>query len=429
MELFFFLLILLFLLLFMGVPVAYSISGACIIVLAVLRGLDKFPFEIVAQRMLYGTNNFTLLTIPAFLLIGKLMNSSGITDKIFDVARSLVGHYKGGLGHVNIVASIIFAGMSGSAVADAGGLGAVEIKAMTDDGYPKGFSAAVTGASATIGPIIPPSIPAVIYGAIANASIGKIFIGSIVPGLIMGLGMMILVAFISHIKGYPTQQKASLAVVIQMMGKGLLPLLTPLIIIVGILSGIFTATEASAIALVYCIFLASIVYRSLTLKDFIKALKETMIDTAILLFIIAGCSVYSWMLGRYQVTHGLVAFIESHVGSPFTLMIYLNMLLLLIGCFIDAVPALFLLTPILIPLITKFGIDPVHFGVVMIFNLMIGLITPPVGTVLYTLQKITNIPMETLIKNISPFYIPLFISLILITYFPKIVMFLPNIFL
>ena len=429
MELFFFLFILLFLLLFTGVPVAYSISGACIIVLAVLRGIDNFPFEIVAQRMLYGTNNFTLLTIPAFLLIGKLMNSSGITDRIFNVARALVGHYKGGLGHVNVVASIIFAGMSGSAVADAGGLGAVEIKAMTDDGYPKGFSAAVTGASATIGPIIPPSIPAVIYGAIANASIGKIFIGSIAPGLIMGFGMMILVALIAHIKGYPTQQKASLAVVIQMVRKGLLPLFTPLIIIVGILSGIFTATEASAIALVYCIFLASIVYRSLTLKDFIKALKETMIDTAILLFIIAGCSVYSWMLGRYQVTRGLVVFIESHVASPFTLLIYLNLLLLLIGCFIDAVPALFLLTPILIPLVVKFGIDPVHFGVVMIFNLMIGLITPPVGTVLYTLQKITNISMETLIKNISPFYIPLFISLILITYFPKIVMFLPNLFL
>ena len=429
MTLFFLLFIFLLLLLFIGIPVGYSVAGASIIMLLFLRGFENLPYEMIAQRMLYGVNNFTLLTIPAFLLIGKLMNATGITDRIFNIARTMVGHFKGGLAHVNIVASIIFSGMSGSAVADAGGLGAVEIKAMTDDGYPKEFSAAVTGASATIGPIIPPSIAAVIYGALANASIGKIFIGSIIPGFMMGLGMMILVAIISHIKQYPTKKKASFKEFAIALKKGFLPVLTPIIIIGGILTGMFTPTEASAIALLYCVLISFFIYQSITIPEFITVLKETMVDTAILLFIIAGCSVYSWMLARYQVTGSFITYISTHVDNPYFLLLILNLLLLLLGCFIDAVPVLFLLTPVLVPLVTKYGIDPVHFGVVMILNLMIGLITPPVGTVLYTLGKITNIPLEKIFKSIIPFYIPLFITLILITYIPQIVMFLPNMFL
>lgn len=413
-------------LLLIGVPVAFSMIAASAAVLAYTRGFDQIPFDMIAQRTLYGVNSFTLLAIPAFLLIGRLMNAGGISDRVFNVARALVGHLKGGLGHVNVLASMIFAGMSGSAVADAGGLGQLEIKAMEDDGYPTGFSAAVTASSATIGPIIPPSIPAVIYGALANASIAAVFLASIVPGVLMGLGMMALVAVISHRRGFPVRPRARLAEIGRSLWAGLLPMLTPLIIIVGILSGLFTPTEASVIALLYCMIIAFFVYRAITLREFFGILRETAVDTAVLLFIIAGSALYSWVLARYQVTANFAGFLSANIDNPLVLLLLINLFILLIGCFIDSVPALFLLTPLLVPVVAQYGIDPVHFGVVMIFNLMIGLVTPPVGTVLFTVQKITGLQFGTLVREIMPFYIPLFGVLILITYFPSLVMFLPN---
>jgi tripartite ATP-independent transporter DctM subunit len=419
----------LILLLIIGVPVAISMISASIVVLGFMRGWEDIPFSMIAQRTLYGVNNFTLLAIPAFLLIGKLMNAAGISDRVFDVARTLVGHMKGGLGHVNVVASMIFAGMSGSAVADAGGLGALEIKAMVDDGYPLGFSAAVTASSATIGPIIPPSIPAVIYGALANASIAGIFLGSIIPGLLMGGSLMVLIAIISHRRNYPTKEKAKFREIYMSVIHGFLPMLTPLIIIFGILSGIFTPTEASVVALFYCIFIAFFVYKAITLRQFFQILKETALDTAVLLFIIGGSALYSWVLARYQVTDTISSYLSENISSTIVLLILVNLFILLIGCFIDSVPALFLLTPILVPLVVKFGVDPIHFGVIMIFNLMLGLITPPIGTVLFTIQKVTNISFSSLVKEVAPFYVPLFIVLGIITYFPSVVMFLPNLVL
>jgi tripartite ATP-independent transporter DctM subunit len=419
----------LILLLILGVPVAISMIGASAVVLGFMRGWEDIPFSMIAQRTLYGVNNFTLLAIPAFLLIGKLMNAAGISDRVFDVARTLVGHMKGGLGHVNVVASMIFAGMSGSAVADAGGLGALEIKAMVDDGYPVGFSAAVTASSATIGPIIPPSIPAVIYGALANASIAGVFLGSIIPGLLMGGALMLLVGIISHRKNYPTKEKAKFREIYMSVIRGFLPMLTPLIIIFGILSGIFTPTEASVVALFYCIIIAFFVYKAITLRQFFQILKETALDTAVLLFIIGGSALYSWVLARYQVTDTISSYLSANISSPIVLLILVNLFILLIGCFIDSVPALFLMTPILVPLVAKFGIDPIHFGVIMIFNLMLGLITPPVGTVLFTIQKVTNISFSSLVREVAPFYIPLFVVLGIITYFPSVVMFLPNLVL
>jgi tripartite ATP-independent transporter DctM subunit len=419
----------LILLLIIGVPVAISMISASVVVLGFMRGWEDIPFSMIAQRTLYGVNNFTLLAIPAFLLIGKLMNAAGISDRVFDVARTLVGHMKGGLGHVNVVASMIFAGMSGSAVADAGGLGALEIKAMVDDGYPLGFSAAVTASSATIGPIIPPSIPAVIYGALANASIAGIFLGSIIPGLLMGGSLMVLIAILSHRRNYPTKEKAKFREIYMSVIHGFLPMLTPLIIIFGILSGIFTPTEASVVALFYCIFIAFFVYKAITLRQFFQILKETALDTAVLLFIIGGSALYSWVLARYQVTDTISSYLSENISSTIVLLILVNLFILLIGCFIDSVPALFLLTPILVPLVVKFGVDPIHFGVIMIFNLMLGLITPPIGTVLFTIQKVTNISFSSLVKEVAPFYVPLFIVLGIITYFPSVVMLLPNLVL
>ncbi|QPL47299.1 TRAP transporter large permease [Halomonas sp. A40-4] len=429
MEVFVIMFVGLIVLLMLGVPVAFAMIASSALVLGYTRGFDAIPMEMISQRTLYGVNSFTLLAIPAFLLIGRLMNSAGISDRVFDVARTMVGHFKGGLGHVNVVASMLFAGMSGSAVADAGGLGALEIKAMEDDGYPTGFSAAVTASSATIGPIIPPSIPAVIYGALANASIAAIFLASIIPGLFMGIGLMVMVAIISHRRGFPTRARASFSEFTLALTRGALPMLTPLIIIVGILSGVFTPTEASVVALIYCLIISFLVYRSINIREFLNILRATAIDTAALLFIIAGSALYSWVLARYQVTALVADFLLATVTDPLGLLLLLALFILLIGLFIDSVPALFLLTPLLVPVVMQYGIDPVHFGVVMIFTLMIGLITPPVGTVLFTIQKITGMPFSGLVREILPFYIPLFAVLLIIILFPAVVMFLPNLVL
>ena len=416
-------------LMFVGVPVGLSMIGSSIVVLAANRGLDSIPYEMLAQRTLYGVNSFTLLVIPAFLLIGRLMNASGISDRVFDIARAMVGHLRGGLGHVNVLSSMIFAGMSGSAVADAGGIGRLQMKAMEDDGYDRGFAAAVTASSATIGPIIPPSIPAVIYGALANTSIAAIFLGSIVPGILMGVSLMVLVAYISRRRGYPKAERASLAHLLRVLLAGFLPILTPVIIIVGILSGLFTPTEASVIALAYCVAIAFLVYRTITVRQLLTYCRETAVDTAALLLIIAGSALYAWVLARYQVTTQIIELLSATVESPYLLLALLTVFVLVIGCFIDSVPALFLLTPILVPLVQGYGIDPVHFGVAMIFNLMIGLITPPVGTVLFTVQKVANIPFDELIREVFPFYLPLFAMLLAITFIPGLVLFLPNLLL
>ncbi len=418
----------LLILMFIGVPVGFAMIGASLAVLAYSRGLDSIPFEMLAQRTLYGVNSFTLLAIPAFLLIGRLMNEAGISDRVFNIARALVGHLRGGLGHVNVLSSMLFAGMSGSAVADAGGLGPIQIKAMEKDGYDRGFSAAVTASSATIGPIIPPSIPAVIYGALANVSIAAVFVGSILPGVLMGLSLMFLVGIISKRRNYPVGERARFKTIVRAIGAGALPILTPVIIVVGILSGLFTPTEASAVALVYCLLIAFAVYRTITFARFWVLCVETAKDTASLLLIIAGSALYAWVLARYQVTAQIIQFLSANIDSAVVLLLLLNVFILVIGCFIDSVPALFLLTPLLVPLVVSYGIDPVHFGVMMIFNLMIGLITPPVGTVLFTVQRVADISFGALVREIAPFYIPLFVMLLLIAFVPGIVLFLPSLF-
>jgi len=419
---------LLFGLMLIGLPVALSMGAASLVLLLSLRGITGVPWDMMAQRILYGVNNFTLLAIPFFILAGRLCNEAKITDRIFEFAKCLVGHLRGGLGHVNVVASMIFAGMSGSAVADAGGLGQMEIKAMIDDGYDADFSTAVTGASATIGPIIPPSIPIVIYGALADTSIAKLLIGGFLPGVTMGIAMMILIAALAYRFGYKRKRRATFKEFLRAFKRGTLPLFTPMIIMGGILSGVFTPTEASAIAVVYA-FILGLVYKTLSFSGLIKVLKETMMDTAIILLIVGASGLYSWIIARYQVTGTLINSMGSFITHPLLLLLFINLFLLTVGCFIDATPALFILTPVLVPLVREFGIDTVHFGVIMVFNLMIGLITPPVGTVLYTLQRITATPFERIVRAIIPFYIPLLITLVFIVIYPPLTLFLPNLVL
>ncbi len=413
------------LLLVIGVPVAISLAGSSLIYV-MLEGVQ--PHLVVLHRMIGGIDSFPLLAIPFFIMAGSLMNSSGITTRIYDFALALVGWLKGGLGHVNVVGSVIFAGMSGTAVADAGGLGNIEIKAMRDHGYSVDFSVGITGASSTIGPIIPPSLPFVVYGVMANASIGKLFAAGVIPGLVMALTMMIMVSYYAHTRGWQRDAKFSIVTLWQTFKRSFLPLLTPIILIGGMTTGIFTPTEAAIAATAYAIFLGMAVYRTLSLKNLIKVSMETAETTALILLIVAGASIFGYLITLTKVTDNVSALVLSITKEPWLILLLVNVFLLIVGCFMETIAAITILVPVLLPLMDKIGVDPVHFGLIMVLNLMIGLLTPPVGMVLYILARVANISFERTTRACLPFLIPLLVSLALVTYWPSMVMFLPNLF-
>lgn len=415
--------VLLFCLLIIGVPVAISIAGACLIFILVS---GKVPNIAVAHRMINGIDSFTLLSIPFFIFAGSLMNNAGITERIFNFAKALMGWMRGGLAHVNVGASIVFAGMSGAAVADAGGLGMIEIKAMKDAGYDEEFSVGITAASSTIGPIIPPSLPIIVYGVMASASIGQLFAAGLLPGLLMALTLMLMIYFISRRKGYKSDAVFSIPVLRDTFAKAFLSLLTPLLIAGGIVSGVFTPTEAAVVAVVYSLFLGLIVYRSLTWKQLLKVSMETIETTAIIMFIVSAASLLAWVMASNQVTQKLLTFIGSWADSKIAVLITINLVLLVVGCFMETIAAITILVPVLLPMAIGVGIDPVHLGVVMVLNLMIGLLTPPVGMVLYVLSRVSNVSFERCVRGTSPFLIPLFICLLLVTFIPEISMWLPT---
>jgi tripartite ATP-independent transporter DctM subunit len=413
------------LLLVIGVPVAISLAGSSLIYV-MLEGVQ--PHLVVLHRMIGGIDSFPLLAIPFFIMAGSLMNSAGITNRIYDFALALVGWLKGGLGHVNVVGSVIFAGMSGTAVADAGGLGNIEIKAMRDHGYSVDFAVGITGASSTIGPIIPPSLPFVIYGVMANASIGKLFAAGVIPGLVMALTMMIMVTYYAHTRGWHRDAKFSIVALWYTFKRAFLPLLTPIILVGGMTTGVFTPTEAAIAATVYAIFLGMGVYRTLSLKKLIKVSMETAETTALILLIVAGASIFGYLITLTKVTDSVSALVLSITTQPWMVLLLVNIFLLIVGCFMETIAAITILVPVLLPLMDKIGVDPVHFGLIMVLNLMIGLLTPPVGMVLYILARVANISFERATKACLPFLIPLLVSLALVTYWPSMVMFLPNLF-
>jgi len=380
----------------------------------------------MVQRMVIGIDSFVLLAIPLFILTGKLMNAGGITDRLFSFARGLVGHVRGGLGQANIIASMIFSGMSGSAVADAGGLGTIEIKAMTDQGYPKEFSGAITIASSVIGPVIPPSIPMVLYGALAEVSVGRLFMGGIIPGILVGISLMILVYTMSIKRNYPRDKRISFKEFLIRFEKAFLPTLTPVIILGGIISGIFTPTEAAAVAAVYAFALSFFVYRTLKIKYIPKILLDTMVTTAIVTFIISNASSFSYLLLLGDISGKLINALTAITMNRYVMLLILNIVLLFFGCVMEAGVALILLVPILVPLLNIVGIDLVHFGVVMTLNLMIGVATPPIGMSLFVVSQISNMKIEDLMRSILPFLIPPIIVLFIITYIPILVTWIPN---
>ncbi|MCF6097129.1 TRAP transporter large permease [Thermovorax subterraneus] len=412
-----------------GFPVPYAIGLTSLAVLIYERGILGIPYEMIAQRIIYGVNNFTLLAIPFFLLAGKLMNTGGITKRIFKFANTIIGYLPGGLGHANIVVSIIFAGMSGSAVADAAGLGTIEVQAMLDEGYDREFSAAVTAASSTIGPIIPPSIPMVMYGVMGDVSIAALLVAGIVPGLLMGLCMMIMVYYYAIKRGYPRRPFPKIREVLQSFYEAFWPLLTPVILIGGILLGVFTATEAAAVASLYAFILSVFIYRELKIKDVMGIVYETVKETSLILFIVANASLYGWLLIKTQMPMMFMEQIFNISKNPLIILFILNLFWLIVGCFMETNAAITILTPIMMPLARAIGINPVHMGVVMVLNLMIGLLTPPIGMCLYAVARVAKISFDKMVKAVAPFYIPLFVALILVTIFPQISLWLPNLLL
>ena len=413
----------LFTLLVMGVPIAISLAGSCLLYV-LLTG--RVPDVVVMHRMINGVDSFPLLAIPFFILAGNLMNNGGITVRIFDFAKALMGWMRGGLGHVNVGASIVFSGMSGAAVADAGGLGTIEIKAMKDAGYDEEFSVGITAASSTIGPIIPPSLPMVIYGVMASVSVGQLFVAGLVPGLLMGLVLMAMITIISRRRGYTRDAVFSLPVLGHTFKRAFLSLLTPVIIVGGIMSGAFTPTEAAIAAVVYALVLGGVVYRSLTWRRLLKVSMETIETTAVILLIVAGASIFAWILTSNQVTQHVVTLLGPFADNPIATLIIINLVLILVGCFMETIAAITILVPVLLPVAITAGVDPVHFGVIMVLNLMIGLLTPPVGMVLYVLSRVSGISFEKCMRGTLPFLVPLVIALLLVTFIPAISLWLPT---
>jgi tripartite ATP-independent transporter DctM subunit len=354
------------------------------------------------------------------------MNTGGMTQRIFRLAQSMVGHIKGGLGHVNVVNSMIFAGMSGAAVADAAGIGMVELEAMTKAGFDRRFSAAVTAASSTIGPIIPPSIPFVIFGSLTGTSVGRLFLGGFIPGFIMGIAMMITVYIISGRRGYPRERKATLRQFLASALDAWSALTCPVIIIGGILVGIFTPTEASVVAVLYALIVTLVVYKEISLRDLPRILWETLEYTIRVLFIISAAGIFGWLLIHQRVPDAVITGLMSLSESPWIILLIINIILLILGCFMEGISIMILTIPIFMPLIAKVGIDPVHFGVVMTLNLMVGLLTPPVGMVLYAVSAVGKIPLWELASELKWYIVALMVSLGLITYIPGLVTWVPD---
>ena len=448
-----------------GLPVAIAMAGASLLYILISGDLPGYA---VVHRMIGGIDSFPLLAVPFFILAGNLMNNAGITNRIYNYALALVGWMKGGLGHVNVIGSVIFSGMSGTAVADAAGLGTIEIKAMKDHGYDIEFAVGVTAASATLGPIIPPSLPFVIYAMMANVSVGALFLAGILPGVLMAFLMMLTVAYFAHKNGWggdikfewarfngalietaivviwpvalyyavlagaPVQITVMAALVVLFAAdwkfkfQAVLPIMTPVILIGGMTTGLFTATEGAIAACVWAMALGLLWYRTLTWRMFVRVCLDTVESTATVMFIVAAASIFGWMLTATGVTAAIADWVLGFTKEPWIFLLLANLLMLFVGCFLETTAAITILVPILLPIARQLGVDPVHFGLVMVLNLMIGLLHPPMGMVLFVLARIAKLSVERTTAAILPWLVPLLISLAILTYVPSISLWLPR---
>lgn len=414
---------LIFLLLALRVPVAAAVGIAALCAGAIELGWRSIPVS--AQVMVDGVNSFVLIAAPFFMLAGEAMNKGGLTRRIFRLAGALVGHLPGGLGQVNIVASMLFAGMTGSAISDAVGLGSMEIKAMKDRGYDSKLSASITAASSLIGPMIPPSVPMVIYGSLAGASIGGLFLGGIIPGVMMGISLMITVAIYAKLGHCPREERATKPEFLSALWAALPSLLLPVIVVGGIYTGVFTPTEAAIVAAIYSIGL-SFAYREMSLTDLGHILARVASASGSLFLIVAATVLLGWVVTRSGVMIEVAMWLGNSVDSKWALMLIVVAICLVVGLFMEPVPALVLLVPILLPAVNVLQIDLVHFGIVMVLGVTLGLLTPPVGLILFIVAQIAEIRIDQMVRAIVPFLIPLVLVLILIAVFPWFTLAIPQ---
>ncbi|HLW26673.1 MAG TPA: TRAP transporter large permease [Kiloniellales bacterium] len=407
----------------LGWPVVLAILLPAIVYILA----NDLPLQLVGQRMTYALDSFPLVAVPIFILVGNIMNQAGITERIFRFADTLVGRVPGGLGQVNIFSSLIFSGMSGAALADVGGLGRIEVKAMTRRGFTPQFAGALTCASAVVGPIFPPSIPLIIYGSVTSVSIVQLLLAGIIPAILCVLLLMGTVAVMSYWRDFPRSERWARPREIWRDLKPALPaLLTPVLLVLGMLLGYFTPTEAAAVTVVYVLFISLFVYRSLTWAHLRYAAYETLKSTSAILIIVSAAAIFGWIMAIEQVPQAFAQQLLSLSSDPIILLLIVNVILLLTGMILDSTTATLLVIPIIAGPLHMAGVDPVHLGIVAIFNLMIGLLTPPMGLALFLITDIAKVPMRSILKELLPLYIPLFGTLMIITFFPELSLWLPK---
>jgi C4-dicarboxylate transporter DctM subunit len=376
--------------------------------------------------MIAGVDSFAFLAIPFFFLAGELMNHGGLTARLVKFANGLIGWIRGGLAYVTVIVNMFLAGMSGSALADAAATGSVLIPAMEKAKYDKGFAAALVATAGTIGPVIPPSIPFVLYASIAGVSVGKLFIAGAIPGIVMGLFMMLVIYIVSRKRNYPKEKKQTMKELLAGSKDAILALCMPFIILFTIISGITTPTEGAVIAVVYALVISVFVYKEIGFKDIIEITYQTAINSAVIMFIVSAASQFGWVLAREQIPNKLQQFASSVTDNPIVFLILINFLLLFLGCVMEGNAIIIILTPVLLPVLKNFGIDLIQFGVILTINMMVGLITPPVGMNLFVVSKVAKIPVSEIIKELKPFIIALLVLLIIVTYIPSVSLWLPS---
>ena len=412
------------LLIFLGVPIAFVIG---IVSLAGIATLPFVPNLTVFMKMFNGLNSFVLLAVPLFILAANLMNHGQITRKLVNFCIALVGNIRGGLAHANILVSMIFAGVSGSSQADTAGVGKMLIPAMIETGYDKENSVGVTAASSTIGVIIPPSIPMVIYSGLTNASVAALFLGGMIPGILVGVTMMMIVYLVGHRRNFPKYEKAKYSDVWKLFKESSPALLTPVIIVGGITTGWYTPTEAAAFASVYALLISLFVYRTLKLRDLPGILKETLKLSSLSLFALATASALGELLGYYKASESVASFFAANVGNPRLFLLIVIAFFLFVGTFMDAIPAMILFIPVILPTAVRMGISPVHLGVVVVMTLAVGLVTPPYGLCLLIAGSIADLSIERALKGVLPYISALMIILLLVAMFPDVAFFIPKV--
>lgn len=410
----------------LGSPISFSMMLASLVTIA-YEG--RFTMQLMPQQIYTGMNSFALLAIPLFILAGEIMTQGGLTKNLIKFSNLLVGHITGGLAHVNILTSMLFAGLSGSAVADTAGLGTILVPAMTEEGYETDFSAAITAASSIVGPIIPPSITMVIYALTAGTSVAALFLAGIIPGILIGFSLMVLVYFQAKKREYPKNAtRASGTEILKALGTVAPAMGAPIIVVGGVLGGVFTATEAAAVAVAYALLITLIFYRNLNLERFFGLVERTMINTGTVLLIIGVSRLFVWILSVQRVPQAIGNVILGLTDSPWVFLLIANVVLIIIGSFIETAAAITLIVPILLPIAQALGIDLVHFGFIVVLNLVVGMATPPIGVCLFVACGVSKLRIEQISRAIWPYILCAIAILLLVTYVPELALFVPRLF-